>query len=131
MTLTITTAIGDLEVYFIDAQRARVTTPSGKPVKLGAREYSVDARFGFADGGWQHVEEKHTYALRSWGMADANRPVPPTFLAQAIEHARGAVETALREDPALRNAAAVRYAEAAVNRARGDVDKLSQELADA
>jgi hypothetical protein len=130
MTLTVTTAIGDLDVYFVDGRRARVTTPNGKPVTLGVREYSVDASFHLADGRWQHTTEKMAEALRPWGLADASKPVPPTFLVRAVEAARGAVETALREDPALQHAAAVRYAEAAVNRARGNVAKLREELAD-
>lgn len=130
MSLTVTTPIGDLEIVFPNGRCASVSTPGGRPVRLGVSDYSVSARFDLADDGqWVHAPERLSDVLRPWDMI--RKAVPPTFEKRAIDAARWAIETAVSQDPGVLIEAALWQAQYARDRASEKAAKLRAELAEA
>ena len=131
MSVTVTTHLGDLEIVFPSGNSASVSTPGGQSISLGVGQYSFSGRFRLVGGQWEHVEEKMSEPLRQWDIGQHKKPVPPTFIRQAVDAARQAVQTAVSQDPGVLTEAARWHAQNDVDRARTHADKLRAELAQA
>lgn len=129
-TYPVMTAIGTLEVLFVDATRACVWTPNGATVTVGKGTYTANVSFNFEAGTWNHVATGQSAPLLSRLFPDL-RPVPPTVATKLVETCGVALRAILEEEPAAPDLAELAYAEQAVQRAQKTAEEAHAQAAEA
>lgn len=130
-TYPVLTAIGNLEVYFVDANQACVWTPNGGRVTVKDKPYTANVSFiRIAPDNWVHVLEGQSAPIIKREFPDL-RSAPTTVVTQILAATTVAIRAILEDEPGAPALAEIAYAEQAVKSAQEAAAKAQAALAEA